>query len=158
GRGKEAQGKPVEALKAYLELQAFPAGDELFRLPEDPAVKAPLHVFVAGRVRALLEKATPAQRKELEGEIEQRWKDLNKSDDSEKMRGFIRIFGTHSPAGREAVLRLAELSKEKPSPEAENLLLQLRTQRDDPAQAARAVETLARRCMDKGMLDDAFAW
>jgi tetratricopeptide (TPR) repeat protein len=72
GHGYEKQGKPVEALRAYLDFAAQARPEQLMPSPEDPAVKVAPHAWARGQVQDLLQRATPEQRKLLEEEIEKR--------------------------------------------------------------------------------------
>ncbi len=72
GKGREAQGKPVEALRAYLDLAGQGPGDELMSVPDEPALRVRYDVWLQGRIAELLRKATPEQRKQLEEEIGRR--------------------------------------------------------------------------------------
>src|SRR5262249_2448755 len=108
-----------------------------------------------GRLAALLAKATPEQRRPLEKEIANRWRDI-RTRDTEDIRRFIAAFGSLFAAGKEARLTLAErLAEENSLTEAELHLLQLRRQPDEPRLTARAVEALARLMTRKGLLEDA---
>jgi outer membrane protein assembly factor BamB len=157
-RGREAQGKLLEALKGYLEL-ATQETDKLVPSFEEPAVKVRLDVWARGRVQELLRKANPEQRKQLEEEIERRRNKAEGGRSSAELRAFLALFGPESAAGREARLALAErlIADRDPGAllEAEKVLNALRTPREAPETAARAVETLARLYVRRGLLEDA---
>jgi hypothetical protein len=154
-RGREIQDKPVDAVRAYLEMADLDNPDELVASPLDPALKVSLPVFVAGRIKAVLEKATPAQRKLIEDEIEKRWKDIRKEGNLGSLRGFVRLFGD-TALGREARLLLAErLVKNKEFAEAELHLLLVSAPRDEPERAGRATLALALLNVERGLLADA---
>jgi outer membrane protein assembly factor BamB/tetratricopeptide (TPR) repeat protein len=159
GGGRESQGKLSEALDAYLKLVEEGGGDELTPLVEDPSVKVRREVWVRGRIDGLLKKATPEQRKELEGEIEKRWKALRGAKDEEPLRKFIALFGAGSALGREARFALANRliggGEKKDVLEADLLLQDLRRQTDDPVTAGRAVERLAQLYTRHEMFEDA---
>jgi hypothetical protein len=72
GKGREAQGKLTEALKAYLDLAGQGPGDEMLSLPDEPALRVRRDVWLQGRIRELFRRATPEQRKQLEEEIGRR--------------------------------------------------------------------------------------
>jgi outer membrane protein assembly factor BamB len=155
GHGRELQGKTLEAVRVYLELAELANPDVLVASPLDPALKVALPVFAAGRIKALLGKATPAQRKLIEEEIEKRWKDIRKEGNLGSLRGFARLLGD-SAFGQEARLVLAErLVKDNGFIEAELLLLQAARAKGDPQRAARAVEALALLDAQRGLLPDA---
>jgi outer membrane protein assembly factor BamB/tetratricopeptide (TPR) repeat protein len=157
--GREVQGKPVEALRAYLDLALLPGGTDdknLIVSPNDPGLRTTRSVLVAGRIRELLERATPEQRKTLEPEIDKRWQEL-KNEGPDKVRRFLDVIGPRSDAGRAARTWLAD-GKRTPFVEAEQLLLSLRHRRDDPVTAARAVEALARMTQERGYVEDGVYW
>jgi tetratricopeptide (TPR) repeat protein len=70
GHGYEKQGKPVEALRAYLDFAAQARPEQLMPSPEDPAVNVAPDAWARGQIQGLLKRATPEQRKRLEEEIE----------------------------------------------------------------------------------------
>jgi tetratricopeptide (TPR) repeat protein len=72
--GYEQIGKPVEALRAYLEFAANAPANQLLPAPDDPNVRVSPEAWARGHIRSLLERATPEQRKLLEDEIEKRLK------------------------------------------------------------------------------------
>ncbi len=159
-KNREAQGKLMEALAAYLELAAQ-GSDELIPSLDEPAVKMRLDVWARGRIDGMLRKATPEQRKQLEEEIERRRKKAEGAKDPAELRGFVAVFGHGSEGGREARLalaaRLIENSK-KGDREAEVVLEEVRRRHEDPARAARATEMLARLNTRRALLEDAVAY
>jgi outer membrane protein assembly factor BamB/tetratricopeptide (TPR) repeat protein len=156
GKGREVQGKVVEALKAYLALAELGPGDELVSLPDEPAVRLRRDLWVRVRIGELFLKATPEQRKQLEEEVGRRRKALRGGNNVQGLRGFVALFGTDTPDGRAARLELARLLIEKEDyPAAEQLLQELRRQRADTTLAARAVLELGRLATRRGLLADA---
>jgi hypothetical protein len=154
--GRVKQGRLMEAFQAYLDFGALAGNNELVSVINEPAVKARPDVWARGRIAALVAKASPQQREQLESEIAKRWKAVQDSKDLESLRRFVAAFGSVFAVGREARLRLAERLIEENSPlEAEGHLLQLRQQDQDPQIAGRAVEALARLMTRKGLLEDA---
>jgi outer membrane protein assembly factor BamB/tetratricopeptide (TPR) repeat protein len=161
--GRENQGKLVEAFDYYQKFGALAAqGQELVSVLDDPAVKAPPTAWARGRVAAMVAKATKEQRAPLEQRIAASWDEVKKTDDTEKIRQFVDMFGPIFQVGREAEMNLAERLLEQNNKsnllEAEQHLLRLRGQHDDPQLAARAVETLAKLMARHGLLDDAAAY
>lgn len=75
-QGRERQGQRVAAARLYLEL-AGRTGDKIV-LPDDPALKVAPTVWAAKRLDALLQQATPAERKQIEKEMAER---LNKKSE-----------------------------------------------------------------------------
>jgi outer membrane protein assembly factor BamB len=73
-QGYEQIGKPVEALHAYLDFAAAAPANQLLPVPDDPGVRVAPDAWARGHILALLKRATPEQRKQLEEEIEKRLK------------------------------------------------------------------------------------
>jgi outer membrane protein assembly factor BamB len=159
-KGKETQGKLVEAFERYMEFSALAGKDELISVIDEPSVRAAPDVWSQGRIRAMADAAKPEHRKPLEDRIIARWNELQKKNSSsEELRQFVNVFGSLFTVGKEARLQLAERLMDDPDPlsllEAERHLSLLRGRNEDPRLAARAVECLARLNTRKGMLRDA---
>jgi outer membrane protein assembly factor BamB len=155
-RGREQQGRLIEAFQAYLDFGALAEAKERISVINEPTVMVQPDVWAQGRISELVAKATPAQRLPLETEIGKRWLAVKASKHSDDLRHFVGAFGSLFAVGREARLVLADrLIKENSYLEAELHLLQLRSQQEDPGMAARAVEMLARMMTDRGLLDEA---
>jgi outer membrane protein assembly factor BamB len=163
GRGREGQGRLGDAFDAYLEYGTLASGPELLSVDEDRSVKAPANVWAQGRIGAMIRKAPAEQRARLEQKIGERWKEVREAagsnPDLEPVRRFVAVFGVQSKVGRDARLYLAErLMNENGAHtliEAEQQLLALRRQEEDPGMAGLAVESLARLMARKGLLEDA---
>jgi outer membrane protein assembly factor BamB len=160
-KGREAQGRLVEAFEKYREFGELAGKQELISVVDEPAVKAAPDVWSQGRIAAMVAKATPEHRKPLEDMIRKKWADLHKTDgvDVAEVRNFVKVFGSLFDVGKEARLYLAERLMEERDPnallEAEQQLALLRGPKERPELAARAVEALARLCTRKGLLEDA---
>ena len=155
-RGREQQGRLVEAFQAYLDFGSLAESKERVSVINEPTVMVQPDVWAQGRISELVAKATPAQRMPLEKEIAKRWNGVKSSKNLDDLRHFVGAFGSLFAVGREARLFLAErLIKEHVLLEAELHLLQLRSQQDDTSMAARAVEMLARMMTDRGLLEEA---
>jgi hypothetical protein len=156
GQGRERQKKFVEAAKAYLDLLEQGRVHGLMEVPGDAALKVTPAVWVRGRLRALLEKATPQEREQIDKEIEKRLKKGKQKADADSLRRMLTVAGVASAAGRAARAELAKrLTAKGDLLGAERLLLELRRQRHDLPAAARAVEALALLCLRQGLTDDA---
>jgi outer membrane protein assembly factor BamB/tetratricopeptide (TPR) repeat protein len=156
-KGREQQGRLVEAFAAYLDFGSLAGNRELITVIDEPGVKARPDVWAKGRIAAMVQRATPEQRKPIEDKIAEQWRSLQGSSNTEGLRHFVALFGSLS-VGKEARLQLADrLIEENGLLEAELQLLQLRRQ-EDPLIAARAVEVLARLMIRKGLLEDAAYW
>ena len=160
GKGRESQGRLVEAMQAYLEFGALGTkSQDLLSVVDDPAVRARPDVWAQGRIALLLAMTTPEQRKPLEDAIVSKWLEVKNSDDVEKLRHFVNLFGSSLPLAREARLLLAERLMAQDGTaallDAERHLLLLAGCQDDPLMTARALEAQARLLTRKGLLDDA---
>jgi hypothetical protein len=159
-KGRETQGKLVEAFEKYQQYSEAAGIGELQPLLDEPTVKANPDVWARGRIAAMVAKASAAERRPLEDLIAARWNKLQQSTaDFDDLRRFVRLFGPLSAVGREARFHLADRLIEEGEPaallEAEKELNALRTPREAPETAARAVETLARLYVRRGLLEDA---
>jgi len=159
-KGREAQGKLVEAFEKYQEFGALAADQALISVVDEPTVKAAPDVWSQGRIAAMIAKATPEQRKPLEDMIARKWADLSKKTDNlDEVRAFVNVFGSDFTIGKEARLALAERLVRDGDPksilEAERHLYLLRGRGTDRTQAGRAVEMLAQLSTEKGLLEDA---
>jgi outer membrane protein assembly factor BamB len=158
-KGRESQGKLVEAFDYYQKFGAVAGRNELVSVPDESVLKAAPDVWAQGRIAAMVAKATPEARMPLEKQIANSWEDVRKSGDTEKLRRFVTMFGALFHAGREARLELAEKLIEENSKgsmlEAEMHLQRLREQKADAKIAARAIEALARLWTRHGLLEDA---
>lgn len=157
-KGKESQGKLLEAFQYYRDFGSLRNRTGLLTVIDEPSVKAAPDLWAQGRIAGMMVKATEAQRKPLEDEIANQWRDLRDTNDAARLRSFVTLFGSFSTFGKEARLRLAErLMEEDAFIDAELQALQVYRQENVPL-AARAVELLARLCTRKGLLEDAAYW
>src|SRR5262249_51775891 len=155
-KGREDQGRLVEAFDFYQRFGAVAGNKELVSVPDESILKSPPDVWARGRIAAMVAKATPDARLPLEKQIANSWDEVRKSGDTEKLRQFITMFGNLFRAGREARLELAEKLIEENSKgsmlEAEMNLHLLREQKEDSRIAARSLEALARLWTRHGLL------
>jgi outer membrane protein assembly factor BamB/tetratricopeptide (TPR) repeat protein len=155
-KGREAQGRLVEAFDRYEQFGEVAGSQELVSVIDEPAVKAAPDVWSRGRIAAMVARASEEQRRPLEDRIAQRWKKVHDTSDLEELRQFVRMFGAFSAAGKEARFQLAErLMEQNQFLEAEKELCTLRGPQEAPETAGRAVEALARLYARKGLLEDA---
>jgi outer membrane protein assembly factor BamB len=159
-RGRERQGRLADALQAYREFGALARDGQLLPLPGEKGVKARPDVWAQGCIAALLDRATPSERKSLEETIRREWRTAQ-GKDVEKLRRFVTVFGPRFREGQEARLRLAQVLGDEHAPqtftEAELLLLEV-LQQDDAASAPRATEALVRLTAEKGLPADSAYW
>jgi outer membrane protein assembly factor BamB/tetratricopeptide (TPR) repeat protein len=159
-KGRERQGRLVEAFERYQDFAATAGGDELITVLDEQAVRANADVWARGRIAAMVgSAATAEQRKPLEALIAARWEKARASGRLDELRRFVRMFGSLSAVGKEARFHLAErlIAEGKGSDllEAERELAAFRTPSEEPAVAARAVEALARLYTRRGLREDA---
>jgi outer membrane protein assembly factor BamB len=161
GQGREAQGNLVEAFRMYKDFGALPIHHEQGGVAsaDDPGQKIPTHVWLRGRISAMIARATPEQREPLEQQIAAEWQAVEAKNDLGALRSFAGMFDVPFKVGREARLRLAEAIMDRNDRasflEAELYLQQLLGEpyRHDPATAGRALAALALLEEKKGTVD-----
>ncbi len=140
-RGKELQGKRVEALEKYLEFAARADRDKLISLAEEPNVRVSAAVWAQGRIRAMLASATPEEQNRLDQHAAGLWQEWQARRSLGDLRTFVEVFGWLSRSGKEARLQLAERLLDDPERrsqlEAERHLYLLRGPGEEPALQAR---------------------
>jgi outer membrane protein assembly factor BamB/tetratricopeptide (TPR) repeat protein len=157
-KGKENQGKLLDAFDNYMKFGTLVGNKEMVNVIDEPNTNARPDVWARGRIQSMIKKATPEQRKPLETRVRDEWAKVKDTDDVEKLRGFVKVFGGMFEAGTDAKIALADKlsinGNEDDGREAEYMLLAVRDGDDAPA-AAKATEALARLYIRKGLLDDA---
>lgn len=153
-RGREEEGKLVEAFQAYLEYGQLAGGRQLVSVLGDPSAKARPELWVQGRLTALLSRATPEQRQMLEEEIGRRWESI-RAKGLDDVRRFVATFGVLASIGRQARFELVERLLEAGADLEADLHLQQLRAAEDPVAAARAIELLARSRARQGRFGDA---
>src|SRR5262249_11451179 len=107
-KGREDEGDLVSAFEHYLAFGNLAGNRELLDIPNEQGAKARPDVFARGRIENMIRNASADQRKPLEEKIAGQWKEVRGSNDPEKLRTFVQMFGSTFKAGREARLTLAE--------------------------------------------------
>ncbi|MCS7269536.1 MAG: PQQ-binding-like beta-propeller repeat protein, partial [Gemmataceae bacterium] len=161
-RGREKQGRLVEAFEHYMNLAGLGDARKLIDMPDEPNVRVRADVWARGRIEALLQgSATAAARRALEERVVREWQEIRQSNDLSRLRRFVTIFGPHLPVGAEAQFHLVDRLQESRNAadllEAQQLLLQLRLAAVDRTQQARAIERLASILIQQRHLEDAVA-
>lgn len=158
-KGKENQGKLLDAFENYMAFGTLAGNKEMVAVIDDPNANARPDVWARGRIENMIKKATPEQRKPLEDKVVDEWNQIRKTNDVEKLRGFVKVFGGMFESGKEAQIMLADklalTGNEEDVRESEYMLLSLRDGDDRPL-AAKAIESLARLYENKGLFDDAY--
>jgi len=159
-KGREAQGKLLEAFDGYMTFGTLTGNQELLDVPDQVNTTVRPDVWSRGRIVNMLKKATPEQRKPIEDKIAAEWTVAKQSNDADKIRGFVRVFGGMSSVGNEARLFLADklltTNNEEDIREASGVLSTLRDTAEAPL-AARATESLAKAWIRKGLMEDAMS-
>jgi outer membrane protein assembly factor BamB len=158
-KGREQQGRLVDAFQAYMDFGAVAGNQELVTVIDELSTKSRPDVWARGRIAAMIAKANDAQRQPLRDKIAARWKEVEGTSNLDDLRRFVALFGSLFEAGQQARLKLAERLMEQGGEEdlrdAQLHLFQLRSVRDNPTIAARSVETLARLMMKKNQMEHA---
>jgi outer membrane protein assembly factor BamB/tetratricopeptide (TPR) repeat protein len=163
GRGREQQGRLLDAFAAYEQFGALTGNKELVSTVDDPNTRTRPDVWSRGKIKGMLDRADAEQRHQLEDAIEKRWEAVRSGADLDAVRRFVSIFGTNLRVGREAQLQLAERllasGKSEELTEAETRLQALGlspdVRRQDPPTAARALEAMIRVYLKRGLYEDA---
>ncbi len=163
GRGRERQGRLLDAFAAYEEFGALTGNKELVSVVDEPNTKTRPDVWSRGRIAGMVDRATPDQRKLLDDAIEKKWTAIRDGGDLDAVRRFVAVFGTRFKVGREAQLQLAERLIAAGGPddltEAETKLQVLcfspEVRREDAPTAAKAVEAMTRVYQKRGLYEDA---
>jgi outer membrane protein assembly factor BamB/tetratricopeptide (TPR) repeat protein len=157
-KGKETQGKLLDAFDNYMKFGTLVGNKEMVSVIDEPNTNARPDVWARGRIQNMIKKATPEQRKPLETRVSVEWDKVKDTNDLEKLRGFVKVFGGMFGAGTDAKITLADKlaasGNDDDGREAEYMLLAVRDG-DDTLAAAKAAEALARLYIRKGLLDDA---
>ncbi len=159
-RGRERQGRLVDAFDAYLSFGALVGDRKLVSVSDQPSTEARPDVWARGRIGAMMAKATPEQRRPLEERIAERWAGLRDSKELKPIEDFVSLFGSAFEVGKQAKLALAERLMADDQPEkivesqrkAQLLLLQLRDMRGaetDALLVGQAIDALGRLMENK---------
>ncbi|HEX4590435.1 MAG TPA: PQQ-binding-like beta-propeller repeat protein, partial [Gemmataceae bacterium] len=95
GRGREQQGRLLDAFAAYEEFGALTGNKELVSVVDEPNTKSRPDVWSRGRIKGMLDRANAEQRKLLEGAIQKKWDAVRTAGDLDGVRRFVSVFGTH---------------------------------------------------------------
>ncbi|HTK74458.1 MAG TPA: PQQ-binding-like beta-propeller repeat protein, partial [Gemmataceae bacterium] len=163
GRGREKQGRLLDAFAAYEQFGALTGNKELVSVVDEKNTRSRPDVWSRGRIKGMLDRATPEQRKQLETAIDQRYESVRAKNDVDELRKFVAVFGAHFHVGRLALLDLAERLIAAGAPddltEAEARLKTIcfspELRKADPTIAAKAVEAMTRVYIRRGLYEDA---
>ena len=159
-KGREKQGKLVEAFDHYMAFGTLTGNQELVNVIDEPNTFSRPDVWARGRIENMIRTADPTNRKPLEMRVTEEWSKIRDANDLERVRNFVKVFGTFFQSGKQARLKLADMlmmtGNEDDMRDSQNILLGLRNAADeDPQLAAQAIETLARMLIRKGFFEDA---
>jgi outer membrane protein assembly factor BamB len=162
-RGREKQGRLVEAYGYYREFASLGENKQLIAIDGEPYSQCRPDVWARGRIDAMIRTAKDAAaKKDLEALVAKEWDAVRDGKDLARLREFVRIFGPYFAAGQQAQFKLAEsllaTADEDHAREAEALLSNLvASAPDGDAGAARAADTLAGSLLKKQLFEDAVA-
>jgi outer membrane protein assembly factor BamB len=162
GRGREAQGRLLDALVAYEQFGALTGNKELISVVDELNTRSRPDVWSRGRIKGMIDKSSAEQRRQIEAAINERYRTVKDGGPAD-LRKFVAVYGTSFPVGREAQLRLADALVAEGSSEslteAESKLQSLcfapDVRKQDPSVAARAIEGMIRIYVRRGLYEDA---
>jgi outer membrane protein assembly factor BamB/tetratricopeptide (TPR) repeat protein len=159
-KGREKQGKVLEAFKAYRAFAGLGDNKQLVSIFDEPSTEMRPDVWARGRIDSMIRNLKdPALQKPLSELVTKEWDSVRDGNDLNALRDFVKVFGPYFTTGREAQLllgeRLLSTNNEEDLREAQTLLMQLWATTEDRNQAARAVDSLARVMTRRGMMEDA---
>jgi outer membrane protein assembly factor BamB len=148
-RGREAQGRPADALRAWLDLLAD-AGGETLPAADEPALRLRADLWVGAEAAALWKRCGPEQQRELLAFLEAEGRRLAAGDDVAALERFVALTvslpGPAGETGREAETRLLErLAASAPRQEATALELRLHAAEQRAGGGERAARLLLAR-------------
>jgi outer membrane protein assembly factor BamB/tetratricopeptide (TPR) repeat protein len=159
GKGRESQGRLVEAFDAYMDFGRINQSKEMVPSIDDPTTLARPDVWARGRIVAMMTKAKPEDKKPLEERIRKQWETVKATNKIDEVRSFVGVFGSMFAAGQEARLNLAERlmhgASDEDLREAKLHLMVLSGQSENQTLAAQATEALARLMIQQKILPDA---
>jgi outer membrane protein assembly factor BamB len=155
-RGREAQGKLVEALRACLEFVQLADERELIPHPLDPSLSVRPEIWTNGRVTEFYARATPKQREELDAAIAALWKRAPELSQTETNR-LLTACGDRAPASGEVRLERATKCDDPAQSLAVTRDLLALTRETTPL-GARAAEALYQLLLRHGQIVDAAGW
>jgi len=166
GRGRENQGRVLDAFRAYEQYGELAGHKELVDSIDEPNTKARPDVWSRARIQALLTNAKPDDRKQLETEISTRWEKVRGAAGLEALRKFVTMYGTLPGVGQSARLEFVERLLATGDPddltEAERLLAVvcygIAPHGDDAGSTVRALELMIRVCVRRGQYENAVAF
>ena len=164
-RGRERQGRLLDAVQAYCDLYEHTPVGERLSLFDDPGVEVRADLWVQSQIGALVQRASPETVGQLKAKLERDAKMMTASEDLEAVARFATLFGAIpgplGAPGREARLRLAEYQASSANRRlalpTEHELIALQQEADSPEFAARTLYARARLLTRQGLLDDAVA-
>jgi len=161
-RGREKQGRLMEALKDYDQLAETAAADSFLTPHDDSSLKITPESLLRGRLRAMRQSAKPESLTGLDSYLNARLDSLKKeAGQQEALKKFVQVFGPFFPGGRQAGTDWTRKSSEDASTvdliQAERFLGAQpgRIPEDWAApDAARALDALAVLYQNKNLLPD----
>ena len=159
-RGRESQGKVLEAFDTYLQIAGLGMEGDLDPVPEENGLKATPDVWARGRIATMVEKTAADSRGELEKKVAARWEAMKSGNAPlAELRKFSQVFGSLLESGRAAQTELARRFGSDGTPagflQAEQDWISLRQSAGTPSQAGEALLALSNLYLEKGLAEDA---
>ncbi len=159
-RGRESQGKLLEAFDTYLQIAGVGVEGELDAVAEENGLKATPDVWARGRIAAMVSKSDPAGRAELEKRVSARWEAMKTAKAPvAELRKFAQLFGSLLESGRAAQAELARRAATEGGAsgflQAEQDWMNLYQFASSSTQAGEALHALAELYLEKGLAEDA---
>lgn len=154
-KGREAQGKLIEAFDHYRAFASYGGNKELVTVSDEMNGKTRPDVWARGRIEMMIRTAKDeTAKKSLRDLVDREWDAVKDGTNPAKLRDFVNIFGSHFKVGRDAELLLGEILMASPRDEdhreAQAVLTRLSATAEEDTLAARALETLAKYAARKG--------
>src|SRR5262249_27401054 len=112
-QGRERQGRSAEALSEYQTLRTLMNPGERLPHPQDPGLQVRSNLWLDQHVAALLAKAAPDQKVQLQEQLAREWAEVRGATVAEWKRFVLKASGlTHLPetVREELIHRLSEVS------------------------------------------------
>ncbi len=172
-RGRETQGRLLDAAKEYDRLAELAAPGSLFTPNDDSALRITPDALARGRIKLMIASAKPEMRQQLEAYLESRLESLKReslkqeslktsSDRKDHYKNFTLAFGPFFPGGRKTAAELtrdaAQENGTMPLLEAERFLGAypgLIPSAWSSSEAAQALDSQAILYQNRGLLPDA---
>ena len=108
-KGREIQGKTIDAFDTYLEIATFPGSSGFQKVNEQAGLRATPDVWARGRIASLVGKIDIADKANLERRISLKWSRIESGNvPLAEQRAFVKVYCSILESGRSAQLSLAK--------------------------------------------------